>query len=142
MTIKTYTEMSQYRTFEDRFKYLKLYGRVGDSTFGFDRYLNQRFYTSVEWRRLRSRVIARDMSRDLGMDGYEIHSGLYIHHMNVMVATDITTSNPDILDPEFLITVSHETHNAIHYGVAGYVPRQVVERKPGDTNLWTPRGRR
>ena len=136
MTIRSYTELSRLHTFEERFKYLKLRARVGDSTFGFDRYLNQRFYTSVEWRTLRDRVITRDLGRDLGIEGYEIHSGLYIHHMNVMVVTDITTANPDILDPEFLITCTHVTHNAIHYGVDGYTPRQVVTRRPGDTKMW------
>lgn len=136
MTIRTYVELCRRRTFADRFKYLKLQGQVGDSTFGFDRYMNQRFYTSVEWRSLRNRVIARDNGCDLGVDGYEIHRGLYIHHMNPMVIQDFTNFNSDILDPEFLITCTHQTHNAIHYGVDGYIPRQVVERKPGDTKLW------
>ncbi len=136
LTIRTYTELSRLRTFEDRFKYLKLRGQVGESTFGFDRYLNQRFYTSVEWRNLRHRVIARDLGCDLGIEGYEIHKGLFIHHMNVMEVSDITTSNPDILNPEFLITCTQVTHNAIHYGVDDFTPRQVVTRKPGDTRLW------
>lgn len=133
---KTYSELRQYNTFEARFKYLKLDGRVGDSTFGFDRYMNQRFYTSTEWRHLRNRVISRDGGCDLGIEGYDIHRGLYIHHMNVIRVSDFTNFNPDILDPEFLITCTHLTHNAIHYGDSQYVPRQVVERKPGDTKLW------
>lgn len=136
MTIRSYTELSRLHTFEDRFKYVKLHGRVGDSTFGFDRYMNQRFYTSTEWRRLRHRVISRDEGCDLGIRGYEIHRGLYIHHMNVITIEDFNDFNPDILDPEFLITCTHLTHNAIHYGDDQYVPRQVVVRKPGDTNLW------
>jgi len=134
--MKTYTELAKLRTFEERFKYLKLHGRVGDSTFGFDRYMNQRFYTSAEWKRLRNRVITRDNGCDLGIEGYEIHSGLYIHHMNVMTIDDVSSHNPDILDPEFLITCTHLTHNAIHYGDSDYVPRQVVIRRPGDTKLW------
>ncbi len=134
--MRTYTDLRQLTTYEARFKYLKLDGRVGDSTFGFDRYMNQRFYTSTEWRHLRSRVIARDNGCDLGIDGYEIHSGLYIHHMNVMRLDDLTASNPDILDPEFLITCTHRTHNAIHYGSDNYVPNQLIVRKPGDTRLW------
>jgi hypothetical protein len=134
--MRTYTELSRRHTFEERFKYLKLHGNVGESTFGFDRYLNQRFYTSAEWRHLRHRVIARDNGCDLGIEGYEIHRGLYIHHMNVVQVEDLTDFNPDILDPEFLITCTHTTHNAIHYGDDHYVPRQVIERKPGDTKLW------
>lgn len=136
MTIRTYAELRRLRTFEDRFKYLKLRGRVGESTFGFDRYLNQRFYTGIEWRRLREKVIVRDNGCDLGIDGYEIHSGLFIHHMNVMVVSDLTLGNPDILDPEFLITCTQVTHNAIHYGVDDFTPRQVITRRPGDTRLW------
>lgn len=136
MTIRSYTQLGKLHTFVDRFKYLKLHGRVGDSTFGFDRYMNQRFYTSTEWRQLRNSVISRDNGCDLGIEGYEIHKGLYIHHMNPMIIQDFTEFNPDVLDPEFLVTCTHQTHNAIHYGVEGYVPRQVVVRKPGDTRLW------
>lgn len=136
MTIRSYSELSRLRTFEERFKYLKLHGRVGDSTFGFDRYMNQRFYTSTEWRHLRHRVIERDNGCDLGIEGYEIHRGLYIHHMNVMRVDDFINFNSDVLDPEFLITCTHLTHNAIHYGDDKYVPRQVIERRPGDTRLW------
>lgn len=134
--IRCYSELRRLETFDDRFNYLKLRGRVGEATFGFDRYINQRFYTSYEWRRLRSRVIVRDNGCDLGIPDYEIHQGLYIHHMNAMTVDDLVNGNPDILDPEFLITVSHQTHNAIHYGDDKLLPRRIVERKPGDTKLW------
>jgi hypothetical protein len=136
MTTKTYTELSRFHTFENRFKYLKLRGRVGDSTFGFDRYMNQKFYTSREWRLLRNRVIERDGGCDLGIDGYEIHSGLYIHHMNPILVEDLANFNSDVLDPQFLITCTQQTHNAIHYGVEDYVPRQLIVRRSGDTKLW------
>lgn len=98
--------------------------------------MNQRFYTSREWRQIRHNVIARDNGCDLGVDGLEIHRGLYIHHMNPMTVEDIASGNPDILDPEFLITVTHSTHNAIHYGDENHLPRGLVERRPGDTKLW------
>lgn len=136
MKIRSYTELSLYDSFESRFKYLKLDGRVGDSTFGFDRYMNQRFYTSREWRAVRQIVIIRDNGCDLGVKGYDIHSGLYIHHMNVMRIEDLRNFNEDVLDPEFLITCTHKTHNAIHYGDDQHVPRQLIARKPGDTKLW------
>lgn len=134
--IRSYSELRRLTTFKERFDYLKLHGRVGDSTFGFDRYMNQRFYTSFEWRQLRRRVILRDNGCDLGIEGYEIHRGLHIHHMNAITVQDLVHGNPDILDPEFLITVTHQTHNAIHYGDERLLPRQLVERKPGDTKLW------
>lgn len=134
--IRSYSELRRLLTFEERFKYLKLRGRVGQATFGTDRYINQAFYTSAQWRRVRELVIVRDNGCDLGIDGYDIHSGLYIHHMNPMTVEDIETGNPDILDPEFLITVAHQTHNAIHYGDENLLPRPVIERKPGDTKLW------
>lgn len=134
--IRRYSELRRIDSFEDRFKYLALHGVVGRSTFGVDRYINQEFYTSREWRIARRDVIARDFGCDLGIEGFEIHEGLYIHHMNPMTVEDIEHGNPDILDPEFLITVSHRTHNAIHYGDERLLPRQMVERRPGDTKLW------
>ena len=136
MKNRSYTELSRYNTFESRFRYLKLDGRVGTETFGFDRYMNQKFYTSREWRLVRQKVIVRDNGCDLGIDGYEIHRGLYIHHMNVMRVEDLVDFNYDILDPEFLITCTHNTHNAIHYGDSQYIPRQMITRKQGDTKLW------
>lgn len=136
MMIRTYKELSRLETFEDRYYYLKLHGSVGSATFGYDRYINQRFYTSMEWRQLRHYVIARDLGCDLGVAGYEINSRLLIHHMNPITPDDIKHGNEDILDPEFLITTSHETHNAIHYGDDNHLARQLVERRPGDTTLW------
>lgn len=134
--IRTYSDLRRLKTFEDRFKYLKLRGQVGESTFGADRWINQSFYTSRQWRDVRHEVIARDNGCDLGIEGHEIHSGLYIHHMNPMTIEDIESGNPDILNPDFLITVTHDTHNAIHYGNVSLLPRPIIDRKPGDTKLW------
>ena len=133
---RSYSELRQLSTFEERFSYLKLHGRVGAATFGSDRYVNQAFYTSRAWRQVRNEVIARDLGCDMGIPGHDIHVGLYIHHMNPMTLDDIESGNPDILNPEFLITVTHRTHNAVHYGDASLLPKPVVERKPGDTKLW------
>ena len=136
MRIRSYSELMQLDTFEERYEYLSLKGEVGRSTFGFDRYMNQQFYKSRQWRDVRLEVIARDLGCDLAVDGYEIHERLVIHHMNPMVPADIIGGESDILDPRFLITTRHSTHNAIHYGDARLLPRQVVERRPGDTKLW------
>lgn len=135
-TIRTYSDLRRLNTFEDRFRYLSLRGSVGVATFGFDRYINQQFYTSREWRLIRSHVISRDIGCDLGVEGYEIYNKLYIHHMNPMTSDDIVHCDERILDPEFLITTTHQTHNAIHYGDERQLPRQLVKRKPGDTKLW------
>lgn len=134
--IRTYSELRQLQTFRERFDYLALHGRVGDATFGFDRWMNQQFYQSFEWRQLRHRVIARDNGCDLGVEGYEIHDRIYIHHMNAMTPEDIKHGNDEILDPAFLICTTHATHNAIHYGDDRLLPRVVTERRPGDTKLW------
>lgn len=134
--IRTYSELRRRETLEDRFDYLKLHGQVGDATFGFDRFLNQRFYASHEWKQVRHHVIVRDNGCDLGVDGYEIHDRIYIHHMNPMTVSDLVEFNREILDPEFLIAVTHKTHNAIHYGDANLLPKLPVERRPGDTKLW------
>lgn len=134
--IRSYSELRRVQTFEKRFEYLKLKGSVGRSTFGFERYLNQQFYTSRQWRQVRDRVIARDVGMDLGVEGYEIYDRIIIHHMNPMTIEDIEHGNSDILDPEFLITTTHKTHNAIHYGDASLLPKVLVERRPGDTRLW------
>jgi hypothetical protein len=136
LRLRTYRELIQLESFEDRYKYLRLGGEVGADTFGFDRYLNQQFYRSREWKRIRQIVIARDEGCDMGVPGYEIHEAIYIHHMNPMTPDDIRHGNEDILDPEFLICVKHQTHNAIHYGDERLLPRQLVERRPGDTKLW------
>jgi hypothetical protein len=136
MKIRSYTELREIEDFEERYEYLALNGAVGAKTFGFDRHLNQRFYTSRAWRQARSAVIIRDRGCDLGVDGYEIHSGLVIHHMNPMTIEDLSEFNPSTMDPEFLITTTHDTHNAIHYGDRSLLVRPMVERKPGDTKLW------
>lgn len=136
MKIRTYSELRRLDTFEDRYDYLQLRGEVGRSTFGFDRYLNQRFYTSREWKQVRNQVIARDEGLDLGIDGYEIYDRIIIHHMNPMTVDDIQHGDDDILDPEFLITTTHDTHNAIHYGDRNLLRQPLVERHRGDTKLW------
>lgn len=134
--IRTYSELMRLETFEERFEYLKLKGNVGRSTFGFDRYINQQFYRSAEWKRVRNQVIARDSGLDLGAEGYEIYDNVIVHHMNPMNVEDITQGLDKIIDPRFLITTSHKTHNAIHYGDASLLVRPLVERVPGDTLLW------
>jgi hypothetical protein len=136
MMIRTYRELRRLRTFEERFRYLSLRGEVGQSTFGFDRYINQQFYTSTQWRQVRNHLIARDNGCDLGVEGYEIYDRLIIHHMNPMTADDITQGDEKILDPEFLVTTTHLTHNAIHYGDESLLKKPFVERKRGDTRLW------
>lgn len=135
--IKTYSELRRFTTQEDRFAYLKLGGVVGRDTFGYDRWMNQDFYRSRLWRRTRDIVITRDAGCDLGLAEFEIFDRVYVHHMNPMIPGDIIEGNFDILDPEFLICVTHETHNAIHYGDESHLRRrQLVERRPGDTKLW------
>lgn len=136
MRVRRYRELRRIDDFEERFRYLSLNGEVGASTFGFDRWVNQRFYRSREWKRTRDFVIDRDRGCDLGIDGYEIHSRILIHHMNPITPEDIIHFTDDILDPEFLITTTHQTHNAIHYGDERQLPRPFVPRQPGDTRLW------
>lgn len=133
---RTYSDLIQIPTFEDRFEYLKMEGDVGRATFGFDRYLNQKFYSSREWDDVRNHVIYRDNGCDLAFPGFEIHYGILIHHMNPISPEDIKNHEDWILDPEFLITTTHRTHNAIHYGAASPFPKVVVQRQPGDTRLW------
>lgn len=139
--IRTYRELSQLQTFEDRYDYLRIGGRVAEATFGFERYLNQRFYSSREWKNSRNIVIARDLGNDLGIQDREIHDRIIIHHMNPMTPDDIVRAGIDILDPEFLITTRHDTHNAIHYGDRSLLPQEYIPRQRGDTDLW-PRIRR
>ena len=135
--IKTYSDLIQHSTFEERFEYLALHGQVGRSTFGFDRYLNQKFYRSHEWKQLRNHIIIRDQGRDLGVEGYEIQGRLLIHHMNPVSMDDVVNRDISLLEPEFLITTTHRTHNAIHYGDKSLLPQPVVERQRGDTMLWS-----
>lgn len=134
--IRRYSRLKRLETFEERFRYLRLQGSIGRSSFGFDRHVNQKFYRSREWKSIRDFVIARDNGCDLGVEGYEIHSELLVHHMNPMDLESIVHGDPRILDPEFLITTTHRTHNAIHYGDETLIPRRHVERRPGDTLLW------
>lgn len=132
----TYTELMTHPTFGKRFEYLKLSGSVGEETFGHDRYLNQRFYTSPEWKHIRVVVIARDLGCDLAIPDRPIHRDLFIHHLNPITPEDLTRLDPRILDLENLITVSKRTHNAIHYGGASLLLQDYVPRQPGDTKLW------
>lgn len=136
MKIRSYSELRRLETLKERYDYLALRGEVGAQTFGFDRHLNQRFYTSREWRQVRYEVISRDNGCDLGVEGYEIHDRIVIHHMNPMTVEDISIGDPDILNPDYLITTTHNTHNAIHFGDENLLPRKLVERRAGDTKLW------
>lgn len=135
-TIRTYSELMRLPTFEERFRYLKLDGLVGKDTFGFDRYLNQEFYRSKEWKEVRDFVIVRDNGCDLGMDGYEIVGRIYIHHMNPITVNDIVHSSDFLLNPDYLICVSHNTHNAVHYGDEDLLVTAPVERRKNDTCPW------
>lgn len=136
MTIRSYSEMIQFDDIEDRYNYLRLRGTVGAPTFAHERWMNQRFYRSLEWKQIRNHVIARDDGCDLGVEGFEIYDRVYIHHMNPMTAYDLKHANLDILDPEYLITVRMRTHNAIHYGDESLLPPVPIVRRPGDTKLW------
>jgi hypothetical protein len=134
--IKTYSELRSLATFSERYKYLALHGQVGEATFGFDRWMNQQFYRSTQWKQIRDQVIVRDNGCDLGVRDYEVHDRITIHHMNPISAADLSNGDPAILDPEYLISVAHMTHNAIHYGDEKLLRRPLVERRPGDTKLW------
>ncbi len=134
--LRSHSELKRIDDFSERFRYLKLHGRVGESTFGFDRYINQQFYRSTQWRQVRHEVIARDEGCDLGIEGYEIYDRIYIHHMNPITTEDIHGDDEHILNPEYLITTTHRTHNAIHYGDENLLARPLVDRTAGDTRLW------
>lgn len=134
--IRTYSEMIQLPTFEERFEYLKLGGKIGTDTFGFDRWQNQAFYRSAEWLRVRNKVILRDNGCDLGITDREIGQHIIIHHMNPITVEDIKLATDILLNPKFLICVSHETHNAIHYGDVDLLPKDFVLRSPNDTCPW------
>ena len=134
--IRTYSELIQLPTFEERFEYLRLNGSVGKDTFGFDRYLNQQFYRSSEWRRVRDQVILRDCGCDLGIEGYEIPSRVLIHHMNPISIEDLQSMSDLLMNPEYLICVSHRTHNAIHYGDESFIVTTPIERSQNDTCPW------
>lgn len=134
--IRTYSELIQLPTFEERFEYLRLDGVVGKDTFGFDRYMNQQFYRSGEWKRIRNQVIVRDNGCDLGIDEYEIHGRILIHHMNPISIEDLQHMSDLLMNPEYLICVSHRTHNAIHYGDESLIVTTPIERSQNDTCPW------
>jgi len=133
--IRRYSELCRLQTFEERFDYLKLKGVVGESTFGFDRYLNQLLYRSSEWKKVRNAVIVRDDGCDMGLADYPANR-IIVHHMNPLSVEDLENRSDLIFDPEFLICVSFNTHNAIHFGDETLLPKLPVERKPGDTCPW------
>lgn len=134
--IKTYSELTRLLTFQERYFYLKLDGVVGEETFGFDRYLNQIFYKSPEWRKIRDQVIIRDNGCDLGIDGREIYGRIFVHHMNPITQADILKRNEQLLNPEYLICVSKNTHNAIHYGDESLLISEPIIRRKNDTCPW------
>jgi hypothetical protein len=134
--IRTYSELMELETLLERYEYLALRGQVGCETFGFNRWINQRFYTSTQWRNLRQHVIARDDGCDLATRGHDIHSRIIIHHMNPIDEEDIIYGTRNALDPEFLICTTHSTHNAIHYGDESLITKPITPRRPGDTKLW------
>lgn len=136
MSIKTYSELITLPTFEDRFEYLNLKGRIGEETFGFDRYLNQLFYKSQKWKSIRNHVILRDNGCDLGLEGYEIYGKIIIHHMNPITIQDIERESDFLLNPEFLICTTHNTHNAIHYGDRTLLMTGPIVRTKYDTCPW------
>lgn len=134
--IRTYSDLIQLPTIIERFEYLKLDGIVGEDTFGWDRYLNQEFYHSIEWLSTRDQIIIRDNGCDLGLEGYEIHGTIYVHHMNPIESIDVLDMTDYLTDPEFLICTSFSTHNAIHYGDSTLLPQDPVSRVANDTKLW------
>ena len=136
MSIKTYSELITLPTYEERFNYLKLEGVVGEMTFGFDRYLNQKLYTSQEWKTVRNQVIVRDNGCDLACEGYDIYGKILIHHINPITVEDVINRNPIIFDLENLITTVHNTHNAIHYGDEELLAKDPINRSKNDTCPW------
>lgn len=137
MNIRTYSELIKFTTLEERYNYLRLGGRVGEETFGFDRFINQYFYQRCkEWKEVRNYVIVRDNGCDLGLEEYEIPGLILVHHMNPISLEDIEHKTDFLLNPEFLISTSLNTHNAIHYGDASRLPQPLVERRPFDTCPW------
>lgn len=137
MSIKTYSELIKLPTYEERYQYLRLDGFVGKETFGFDRYINQVFYQrDPRWKKIRDYVIVRDNGCDLGVEGYEIHGRILVHHMNPVTLEDLERETEYLLDPEFLISTAHMTHNAIHYGDEGLLIKAPVVRTQNDTCPW------
>lgn len=134
--IRTYSELITLPTFEERFEYLRLDGAVGLETFGYDRYLNQILYRSIEWKRLRNEIIIRDNGCDLGCEGFEIYDRILVHHINPITVEDVLKRRPNVFDPNNLISTSHNTHNAIHYGDVGLLTIAPIERTKNDTCPW------
>lgn len=138
--IRTYSELIKLKTFEERFNYLKLNSKVGMATFGGERYINQKFYTSDEWKSIRNDIIIRDNGCDLGIEEYNLgNSSIYIHHMNPILVDDLIDYTEYLMNPEYLICCSNLTHNCIHYGANGYIPHEenkIIERRPNDTSPW------
>ncbi len=134
---RSYRELNRLESFQDRFEYLRLVGHVGEATFGFDRWMNQQFYQSREWKQAREYAIVRDGGCDLGVPGYDIHADILVHHINPLVSDDILHADETLIDPDNLITTTKRTHNAIHYGAdSPEMPKSVPERQPNDTKLW------
>jgi hypothetical protein len=133
---RCYRELRRLKTFDDRYDYLKLSGVVGQVTFGFDRYLNQLLYSSKRWKKTRDNVIIRDNACDLGVEDYDIRDKIIIHHMNPITIEDVELERDIVYDPEFLITTTLNTHNAIHYGDKSLLPKILIDRKPHDTCPW------
>lgn len=136
MMSKAYSELITIPTYEDRFRYLQLQGAVGKDTFGYDRYLNQVLYNSQEWKRFRNEIIIRDNGCDLACEGYDIHGRILVHHINPITVDDVVNRNPSVFDPENVICVTHNTHNAIHYGDESLLVTAPVERTRHDTCPW------
>lgn len=134
--IRTYSELISLPTYEQRFNYLKLDGKVGEETFAKDRWLNQKFYHSQEWRSLRNKIIVRDLGCDMALEGFQIYERPLIHHMNPITQDDVLQHSDYLINPEYLITVAYNTHQAIHYGNADLLMESPIERRAGDTKLW------
>ena len=134
--LRTYSELITLPTFKERFQYLQLSGSVGVDTFGYDRYLNQLFYRSPEWKQLRHEIIVRDNGCDLAMDGYDIYGRIIIHHLNPLIKEDILNRSDYLLNPEFLVCTTHKTHNAIHYGDESLLITEPIVRSRNDTCPW------
>lgn len=133
---RTYSELIQIPTFEERFRYLKLNGSVGEQTFGFDRYMNQTFYRSQEWKQVRHEIIVRDMGCDLGIEDREIFGLILVHHMNPLMIDDLVKHSDYLLNPDFLICTCKRTHDAIHFGDESILYEEPITRRPGDTCPW------
>ncbi len=136
MALRSYSELKRLPTFKERYEYLRIGGLVGESIFGFERFLNQALYTSQRWRLLRNQIIVRDNGCDLGVEGYDIYDKIIIHHMNPLTREQLREPDDSMFDPEYLICVSDNTHKAIHYGDASLLRQEYVPRRPNDTCPW------